>query len=608
VAHTVLERVVTDGGCGSIVMAQTGIFQLAPLPIEFVPRRLGFAKDSDSDCHDGALPAAAGAASASAAGASAAATGGVGGGVGGGGGHGVATNSVLEYVPVTRSSRLALPATLFTTTNFRHKADKKTIKGLTSGDIQGKYDFKKFPDDPDGQKKDCMRLVLCASSPEEAEGATHIHLTKESYAVLDESDGRWKRQSLVIYGTSGTARERFGNALTLDEKEYLVYRVLHLFLRAMASEIASFGCLNDAFATLEYYYSLKRYFEQTLDVHIIKADLDVGLVMATNHTDANDQEEDGKTTQLQRIETLKSLAECMEANVKFNQAGAVYAFIARSYDSLLMTFPYSYARAHWCAGKAFLNERDFSKSQEHMVSAWHALCPNDNSSRSTRDGRLDINGDLTTSIFDSVFNMYQIITEETSRRHGHRSTRQLCGTTAEEDREIVEVFPLLLGLLYVAGYQARNNDEISQARFLEMGSGIVQMGVFRGGLDQPSALNILIQAGARPNAKHFRQTILTSRKEGGASRASFTFYEEETPPEDTAKRVARKMQKQLKQRQQSVDYKTREVCDSCGILARPNGQPNFRCPCHKAAYCSKECQASHRKEHGKICTAPKKQK
>ena len=45
VEHTVLERITVGG----IVMAESGTFQLAPLPVEFVPRRFVFAKDDDDD-------------------------------------------------------------------------------------------------------------------------------------------------------------------------------------------------------------------------------------------------------------------------------------------------------------------------------------------------------------------------------------------------------------------------------------------------------------------------------------------------------------------------------------------------------------------------------
>jgi hypothetical protein len=78
-----------------------------------------------------------------------------------------------------------------------------------------------------------------------------------------------------------------------------------------------------------------------------------------------------------------------------------------------------------------------------------------------------------------------------------------------------------------------------------------------------------------------------------------------------ANRNAKLMKKCMKTaRDSSARTANGEACYNCGVLERSDGQPNFRCPCHKAVYCSKECQLSHRKEHKKICTAvvPKKQK
>jgi MYND finger len=581
VEHTVLER-ITDGG---IVMAESGTFQLAPLPAGFVPRRLGFAKDNDnSSISSSSGPG------------------------GGGAGAGEDPSSVPEYVPVTRSSRLAFPPSF--TTKFKDKAVKKTFYSLANGEIHGKYEFKRLPDQENSQKKDKMCLVLRAAG--RVEGTTLICVAVNGFAILERSDGTWNRQATCTYGT-GSADERFCNALTLDEKEFLAFRVLHLFLRAMGSEILSFLCLKDAFGALDQYYSWKRYFEQTLDVYIIKADLDVGTkpVASTHGAAEGAQEEEDENPPLQRMWTLISVADCLRANVNFNQAGEVYAFIARSYGSVLSTSD-SYANIHYNAGVDFRNGEDFNKSQKHLVAAWHALCQNNNSSSSTSVGALDINSDLTASIFNELVDIYQSISEEESKHQGHRAaTRQRRGTTAEERREIVEVFPLLGGLLYMAGFQAGNVDEISQACFLDWSSQIAHTGVFRGGeLDQPSALSILIQAGARPNAKHFRQTILQSKEEGAAS-IPLEFSGRDNLPEKevVAKRIAKRVQREMKQRNRpSEDCKSGETCSNCGTMERPNGQPNFRCPCHKAAYCSRECQASHRKEHKKICTAPKQEK
>jgi hypothetical protein len=513
VEHTVQERVTNsnddcDGGGGerSIVVSQLAHFRLAPLPeFGFVPRRFGFPNTDNIDRID--------ANSSSCSSSAIAAT--------NDDNNGVFrrdddTAVQEEYVPVTRSSRLALPAT-FTTTYFQHnKAVKKNVKSLVNGDFQGIYDFKRSPataaDQFGNKTKDGMRLKVGVVSP--ADGTTIIlHVTLEGYAVLDTSDGTWNRKCICKQGTAGIdSNEPFSNALTLDEMEFLAYRVLHLFLRALASEIpSSFLYLKEAFAALNQYYSRKRFFEQSLDLFIIKADLDVGMMaMATNHTDtpyAQDDEGDEEVSpQTERINTLISLAKYSEATGK----------VARSYGSILMTMDGLYAYVRCSAGTAFWNGQAFKKAQDHMVAAWHALCSNDNnSSSSTSVGGLDINRVLPTSIFWTLYYMYIAISNEKSRScHGQRSACQRYGTTAGEDQEIVEVFPLLTGLLYTAGFQARSIGEISKARFLALGSRIERIGIFRDELDQPSALNILIQAGARPNAKHFHQVILQSKKRG----------------------------------------------------------------------------------------------
>jgi MYND finger len=74
------------------------------------------------------------------------------------------------------------------------------------------------------------------------------------------------------------------------------------------------------------------------------------------------------------------------------------------------------------------------------------------------------------------------------------------------------------------------------------------------------------------------------------------------PGSDDAKRNANARKMQMKERVPTASAIGLELCDNCGAMKRADDQPNFRCPCHKAAYCSRECQVSHRKEHKAICT------
>jgi hypothetical protein len=101
-----------------------------------------------------------------------------------------------------------------------------------------------------------------------------IDVALQGFTVLG-MDGKFRRASQYYKYPSqdiSGCNELFVHALTLDEMEYLASRVLHLFLRALASEIP-FVLMSDVVTALEHYHSKNKYLEQMLDLYIIKADV-----------------------------------------------------------------------------------------------------------------------------------------------------------------------------------------------------------------------------------------------------------------------------------------------------------------------------------------------
>jgi hypothetical protein len=375
----------------------------------------------------------------------------------------------------------------------------------------------------------------------------------------------------------------FSNALTLGERESLAFRVLHLFLRALASELP-FIVLRDAVSLLDQTYVQKKYFEQALDINIIRADVCMTTV-ATADQDPWDI-----------VMMLMFVGEYAESTAKVNQdhnqAGCVYEFITRAYGSKVSF--HNCALIHHHAALAFRNGQDMNKAEEHLIAAWHTLCSG------TGAVGVDINGCIATNIFTSLLIMYAMLFEKEKSRQ--RSTRQTAA-----DRDITNIYPLLCALLYLAGFQARQGGN-SHTSVFQVGSQNAQV-VFRGRLDQQSVRNILMEAGARSDPNHFRQTILQTKGDVAFS-ASFSGHSSFPGIDDVKRNSQIMMKKQLKEREELHGPRiTSEPCYNCRAKQRPNGEPNLRCPCHKAAYCSKECQVSHRKEHTKYCTVvPKKEK
>jgi hypothetical protein len=531
-------------------MAQSGTFQLAPLPAAaagggFVPQRLGFAKMVSNANTSG--------------------------------GSSSSSGSDCYRLPLTRRSRLALPSNITnatTTTNNKLKDDKAVEKEafmrLANGEIQGGYDFERLPDDDiDDLHTGEIRLVLSvgttatsrppaatSSTPtedaaaaeeeqqqqplqEEGTATTLLQVVLQGCTKLLRINGDGtkleERVWLFSYNTKSYS-ERFSNALTLDERECLAHCVLHLFLRAgMASELP-FGCLSDAVRALDHYYSKRNFMEQILDLYIIKADVGLATMIFAaeasaapsaapsaaagaqkDHPPSNVFREAAASSKddhhlSEMFDTLVLVGEYMESSAKVHQdhieAGRVYEFITLWFVSK-MSSGYL-AMIHQYAGLAFRNGQDFNKAQEHLVAGWYALCSR--SSSNSGFGRVvDINGEGATIIFTTFLVTYQMICEEKSRIPGAGRADGQRSVTAVERDAIVDIYPLLCGLLYLAGFQARQGGKSHDSVF-QIGSQVAQMRFFRGGrLDQPSAPNILIQAGDRPDAHHFRQTILQSK-------------------------------------------------------------------------------------------------
>jgi hypothetical protein len=147
----------------------------------------------------------------------------------------------------------------------------------------------------------------------------------EGSTVLS-SDGQLQRSTQYCRYTQEKMayNECFFNSLTLDEKEYLASRVLHLFFRALASELP-FIFLSDAVTALEHYYSPKKYFEQTLDLYVIKADVAMTVAAAQS------------LRVWDIVQTLILVGEYLETTAVVSQdhiqAGHVYDFIIRSFSS-----------------------------------------------------------------------------------------------------------------------------------------------------------------------------------------------------------------------------------------------------------------------------------
>jgi hypothetical protein len=88
---------------------------------------------------------------------------------------------------------------------------------------------------------------------------------------------------------------------------------------------------------------------------------------------------------------------------EYDHVGHVYDFTAPMYGSELRLN--DLATIHSCAGAAFQCGNDFSKSQEHLVTAWYLVCRNS----STNGNDVDINGDVSTSIFTAMLLVYQTL-------------------------------------------------------------------------------------------------------------------------------------------------------------------------------------------------------
>jgi hypothetical protein len=556
VEHTILDRRIVNDG---LIRRQKGTFQLAPMSVELVPRRLGYANGNDdatSITRDGA--------------------------------H-------IEYVPVTRQSRLAAHSKF--TTNFKDKAVKKAFMRLANGEIQGGYEFQMYPRDNDSVGcKERLELVLSVGVPTGTGMTAQQQLQQGFTCLVDgrlrgflalDANGGWK--SIGIYTYDATKwDERFSNTLTLDEKEYLSYRVFHLFFRALAGEFP-FLLLSRSAVALDAYYSQRKYFELALDISIVMADVAIATIAQVNAKEA-----------WECASTLLSLANYLVASEILvnhdaeSQVCRVRDFICRSYGAKLSWDDCVIVRS--LAGMAFLNGHDFDKAQEHLVAGWHTLCQN-----SPAVG-VDISGKRCKSILSLILILYNKMTIELSTRG--RGAAQSVAAAAEELEEGNNIYPRFCGLLYLAGFQGG-----PQMAVAELGPQVAQS-FFCPRLDKRSALAILMEAGAQPDAKHFRQILLQVKCDDSFAYVS-DIPEDCFPVEQKldAKRQAKQMKKYLKARD-FLDWTTVESCANCGVLKRPDGQPNFRCPCHKASYCSKECQLINRKEHKKICTAvvPKKGK
>jgi hypothetical protein len=131
VKHKIVESIIDNavGGDGIVTAQAAGFFQLAPLPpaVGFVPRRLGFFARPNS------------------------------------GG-----SEEEDYVPLTRNSRLALPAMVANTKFNKDKAVKRAFTSLDNGEIHGYYRVEMLTADQfhnGGIVKDAMRLVLRVESP-----------------------------------------------------------------------------------------------------------------------------------------------------------------------------------------------------------------------------------------------------------------------------------------------------------------------------------------------------------------------------------------------------------------------------------------------------------
>jgi MYND finger len=567
----------TEDDGGAIVMAESGTFQLAPLPVGYVPQRLGFTNKENN-------------------------------------GSSSIGSSGLDHVPLTRNSRLALPSTFTTTTaRLKDKAVKEAFMLLANGEIQGSYQFEMLPPDENEIERlnDLFRLVLTVGCPAATSSTTHataatatnttaaqeqkLQGTTLMVVMLQLCTESHERTRRLAYGTK-RYNECFSNALTLDEKEFLANRVLHLFLRAGLFSHLPVVCLSQAVQELDTYYSRRNCFEQILDVYIIKADVLIAKQAAqgTHVCEAAAQDHSSEV-----FYTLVSVGRSMESTAKVIQhhfqAGCVYEYIVRSFGSKRSLA--DCAMIHHYAALAFRNGHDFNKAEEHLVAGWYLLCSADG------DRFVDINGGISTMIFTTFLVMCQMIVEEKSSSHG-RQTGQRSESAAKDCDAVIDMFPLLCGLLYLAGFRAGQGGKSYYSVF-HVGSQVAQKGFIRGGnLDQAAALNILIQAGARRDSSHFRQTILQS-KAVNIDGINTLFSGLLDGGLDDAKRNARARKQQMREfgpaAASAISF---EACGHCGTMQRADGRgPNFRCPCHKAAYCSRACQVSHRKEHKKICIA-----